>query len=63
MKAESQMKAAKTQKNLKEIPYSPRKSILKRKENNILGKKINYFFTFSEIILGGAAKISTIFSK
>ena len=39
MKAESQMKAAKTKKNLKEMPYSPLKNFLKRKENNILEKK------------------------
>ena len=39
MKAESQMKVAKTKKNLKEMPYSPLKNFLKRKENNILEKK------------------------
>ena len=29
------MKAAKTSKNLKEMPYQPQKKLLKRKENSI----------------------------
>ena len=34
------MKASKTQKHLKEIPYPPKK-LLKRKENNITPAKTN----------------------
>ena len=34
------MKASKTQKHLKEIPYPPKK-LLKRKENNITSAKKN----------------------
>ena len=33
------MKAAKTQKNLKEIPYPPQKTTLKRKGNSITSAK------------------------
>ena len=35
------MKAAKTSKNLKEMPYSPQKKLLERKENNIAPAKTN----------------------
>ena len=35
------MKAAKTPKNLKEMPYLPQKKLLKRKENNITPAKTN----------------------
>ena len=35
------MKAAKTPKHLKEIPDSPKKRLLKRKENNITLAKTN----------------------
>ena len=35
------MKAAKTQKNLKEMPYPPQKKLLKRKGNSITPAKTN----------------------
>ena len=35
------MKAAKTQKNLKEIPYPPQKNILKRKGNSVTPAQTN----------------------
>ena len=35
------MKAAKTSKNLKEMPYPPQKQLLKRKGNNITQAKTN----------------------
>ena len=35
------MKAAKTPQNLKEMPYSPQKKLLKRKEKNITPTKTN----------------------
>ena len=35
------MKAAKTSKNLKEMPYPPQKKLLKRKGNNITPAKTN----------------------
>ena len=35
------MKAAKTQKNLREMPYPPRKKTLKRKGNSITPAKTN----------------------
>ena len=35
------MKAAKTPKNLKEMPYPPQKKLLKRKENSITPAKTN----------------------
>ena len=35
------MKAAKTLKNLKEMPYQPKKKNLKRKENGITPAKTN----------------------
>ena len=35
------MKAAKTSKNLKEMPYPPQKQLLKRKRNNITQAKTN----------------------
>ena len=35
------MKAAKISKNLKEMPYTPQKQLLKRKENNITQAKTN----------------------
>ena len=35
------MKAVKTSKNLKEIPYSPQEEILERKENSITTAKTN----------------------
>ena len=34
------MKAAKTQKNLKEMPYPPQKELLKRKGNSITTAKV-----------------------
>ena len=35
------MKAAKTSKNLKEMPYPPQKKLLKRKGNSIAPEKTN----------------------
>ena len=35
------MKAAKTPKNLKKVPFPPQKRLLKRKENNITSAKTN----------------------
>ena len=35
------MKAAKTQKNLKEIPYPPQKNLLKRKGNSVTPAQTN----------------------
>ena len=35
------MKAAKTSKNLKEMPYPPQKKLLKRKGNSIIPAKTN----------------------
>ena len=35
------MKAAKSPKNRKELPYPPQKKVLKRKENNITPAKTN----------------------
>ena len=37
------MKAAKTLKNLKEMPYPPDKKLLKRKGNSITPAKTNFF--------------------
>ena len=70
------MKAAKTPKKLKEMPYPPQKKFLKRKEHSITPAKTNApisqtsserlrptkeKFTLHEVNLGGAAKIFTIF--
>ena len=46
------MKAAKTLKSLKEIPYPPRKKLLKRKGNSITPAKTNAPIsqTFSECL-------------
>ena len=70
------MKAAKTSKNLKEMPYLQQKKLLKRKGNSITQAKTNVSisqtsserlkltkekFTLHEVNSGGAAKMSTIF--
>ena len=70
------MKTVKTPKNLKEMPYPPQKTLLKRKGNSITLAKTNApisqtssehlklikeKITLHEINFGGAAKISTIF--
>ena len=70
------MKAAKTSKNLKEMPHPPQKKLLKRKGNSITQAKTNVSisqtsserlkltkekFTLHEVNSGGAAKMSTIF--
>ena len=72
------MKAAKTPKDLKEIPYPPQKKLLKRKGNSITPAKedppisqtsserlklTKEKFALHEVNFVGAAKISTIFCQ
>ena len=45
------MKAAKTSKNLKEMPYQPQKKLLKRKGNSI---------TLESQIIGGVGRIGVL---
>ena len=68
------MKAAKTQKHLKEIPYPPRKAFKNKIKHYTSKDKFRNFTNFFKMakinnsnllkfILGGAAKLSIIFPK
>ena len=68
------MKAAKTQKHLKEIPYPPKKAFKKKRKHYTSKVKCPNFTNFFRMpkinnsnllkfILRGAAKISAIFPK